>query len=278
MVLALAGCGGTADRPDPAPPAAASTAAWTPAATDGAHRALDEVAGAILRAQASGLLVDLLDARDRLDATVAALRRRHGPLPAEVEDRVARLENAVERRIVAAKRRALALQSGLRESPEATDPDAGGPTAPEPPVADRVLRWPLDRLEITSPFGHRLGVMSDDGEEVKFHDGVDLRARDGEPVRACASGTVIAAHIRGGYGLMVSIAHGLGVETHYAHLDSTDVLAGQRVSAGEIIGRAGASGRSTGTHLHLMVTVRGRKIDPMDALGARLGDLAGSGR
>ncbi len=98
--------------------------------------------------------------------------------------------------------------------------------------------------------------------DVEFHEGVDLAADWGEPVRAAAAGVVTEASYDGGYGLMVDIDHGNGYATWYAHLSSADVRVGERVLKGQTIGRVGMTGFATGPHVHYQVMHDGTPIDP----------------
>jgi murein DD-endopeptidase MepM/ murein hydrolase activator NlpD len=115
-----------------------------------------------------------------------------------------------------------------------------------------------DRVE-TSPFGWRRDPFSG---ATAYHRGVDLRAAYGEPIGAADAGTVVFAGDQRGYGQTVVVEHANGVRTRYAHLSSLMTEAGAEVKAGEAIGRAGRSGRATGTHLHFEVTQDGRPVDP----------------
>jgi peptidoglycan hydrolase-like protein with peptidoglycan-binding domain len=119
------------------------------------------------------------------------------------------------------------------------------------------LAWPL-RARIGSPFGPRgLG----------FHAGVDLVAPTGVPVAAAAAGRVVWAGRRaGGWGLLVTLAHGDGVRTMYAHLSRVDVRVGERVGVGATVGLVGATGEARGPHLHFEVRLRGAAVDPLPAL------------
>jgi peptidoglycan hydrolase-like protein with peptidoglycan-binding domain len=119
------------------------------------------------------------------------------------------------------------------------------------------LAWPL-RARLGDRFGPR-------GR--RFHAGVDLLASAGTPVGAVAPGRVAWAGYRpGGWGVLVTIAHGGGVRTMYAHLSSADVRLGQHVAAGARIGRVGTTGEATGPHLHFEVRLRGAAVDPLPAL------------
>ena len=126
--------------------------------------------------------------------------------------------------------------------------DEGGDALPH--LTDRVT---------TSPFGWRRDPFSG---AATYHRGVDLRAAYGEPIGAADAGTVVFAGEQGGYGQTVVVAHAGGVRTRYAHLSAVTAQVGAEVRAGEDIGRAGRSGRATGTHLHFEVTQNGRPIDP----------------
>ena len=98
----------------------------------------------------------------------------------------------------------------------------------------------------------------------RFHPGVDFPAPPGTPVFAARSGRVTWAAWRSdGYGLEVSIAHGSGVRSMYAHLSSVAVRRGARVAKGTLIGRVGSTGLSTGPHLHFELRLRGAAIDPV---------------
>ncbi|HUY42050.1 MAG TPA: M23 family metallopeptidase [Candidatus Dormibacteraeota bacterium] len=98
--------------------------------------------------------------------------------------------------------------------------------------------------------------------DVEFHEGVDLSADYGEPVRASAAGTIASAAWDGGYGLKIDIDHGNGYHTWYAHLSRIDVHVGQRVYKGQTIAAVGATGFATGPHLHYQVMLDGRPVDP----------------
>jgi murein DD-endopeptidase MepM/ murein hydrolase activator NlpD len=96
----------------------------------------------------------------------------------------------------------------------------------------------------------------------EFHQGVDLGAGYGEGVRASAAGTVVSAAYDGGFGEKIVIDHGNGYQTWYAHLERMDVSEGQHVYKGESIGLVGATGFSTGPHLHYQVMHNGQAVDP----------------
>lgn len=134
---------------------------------------------------------------------------------------------------------------------------------------------PLPTLEIVSRFGPRPSPFT--GLPSR-HEGIDLRAAPGSPVRAAGAGRVVKAGREGPFGLLVEIDHGGGLATRYAHLSRILVRPGERVPAGRVIGRVGSSGRSTGPHLHYELRVAGVPVDPSRLLEAgRLLALARGG-
>ena len=119
--------------------------------------------------------------------------------------------------------------------------------------------WPVDGRLIGS-YGKRSDPFS--GEQA-WHYGVDLSAPIGSPIRAAADGTVVeASYSGGGFGRLVVVDHGRGVQTYYAHLSRIDVIAGQGVRRGEIVGALGRSGRATAPHLHYEVRIGGNPVNP----------------
>jgi murein DD-endopeptidase MepM/ murein hydrolase activator NlpD len=97
---------------------------------------------------------------------------------------------------------------------------------------------------------------------MKDHKGIDVRAERNTPVFAAGAGVVARARRERGYGRVVYVDHGDGRQTRYAHLQSYAVAAGQRVAAGELVGRVGSSGRATGPHLHFEVRQDGDPVAP----------------
>lgn len=122
--------------------------------------------------------------------------------------------------------------------------------------------WPVDGRFIGA-FGWRGDPFS--GEQT-FHTGVDISGPVGSPVRVTADGVVTHAEWAGGYGRLVIVDHGAGVQTYYAHLSRLDVIAGQAIRRGEIVGRLGGSGRVTAPHLHYEIRTGGSPINPYNYL------------
>jgi len=112
----------------------------------------------------------------------------------------------------------------------------------------------------TSGFGFRSDPLTH-GRGV--HQGVDIAAAPGQPVRASADGVVVRAGTIGGLGQAVYVAHGFGLTTRYGHMSRIEVRPGQRIKRGEIVGRVGSTGRSTGYHLHYEVRVDGDPVNPL---------------
>ncbi len=120
-------------------------------------------------------------------------------------------------------------------------------------------------LDMTSPFGIRMDPFV---HEAAMHTGLDFRGDIGEPIHATAAGTVAIAGWSGGYGKMVEIDHGNGLATRYGHLSEIDVSVGDTVRIGQVIGKLGSTGRSTGPHLHYETRVNGEAVNPEKFLAA----------
>lgn len=145
-------------------------------------------------------------------------------------------------------------------------------TEDPPPPGTAGLTWPVAQPYVTSPFGQRTHPIT--GIR-KLHDGTDFRAPCSTPIRAAAPGLVTSAGDQGAYGLQVAIDHGvvggIRTSTSSSHLSRIDIRPGQRVTTGQIVGRSGTTGLSTGCHLHFMVYSDGVLVDPMSRLPATTG-------
>ncbi len=113
---------------------------------------------------------------------------------------------------------------------------------------------------ITSYFGQR---MSPWAGKLKMHEGLDVGAPYGTPVHAPADGIVTFSGEKAGFGKFVQVDHGYGIETIYAHNQSLNVRAGQKVKRGVVLAGIGNTGHSTGPHLHYEVRVNGIAVDPL---------------
>jgi len=116
---------------------------------------------------------------------------------------------------------------------------------------------------ISSGYGGRADPF---GRGRAHHMGIDIDANTGDPITAAAEGVVSFSGVRNGYGNVVEIDHGNGYKTLYAHNSSNLVRAGDVVRAGQLIGKVGSTGRSTGSHLHFEVMLNGRQVNPRQYL------------
>ncbi|WP_375461989.1 M23 family metallopeptidase [uncultured Enterovirga sp.] len=127
------------------------------------------------------------------------------------------------------------------------------------------LGRPVAALEPTSGFGYRVDPFT---RTPALHTGLDFRAETGSPVRVTAAGRVVTADYVAGYGNLIEVDHGNGVATRYGHLSGFLVTPGATVEAGQLVGRAGSTGRSTGPHLHYEVRIEGEPVNPARFLEA----------
>jgi murein DD-endopeptidase MepM/ murein hydrolase activator NlpD len=118
---------------------------------------------------------------------------------------------------------------------------------------------PVDGI-FTSFYGLRTDPLT---RRKAYHQGLDISAAPGTPVRAAADGVVVRAGRVGTLGRAVYISHGYGLTTRYGHLASVEVKPGQHVRQDDLIGSVGNSGRSTGYHLHYEVRVENEAKNPL---------------
>lgn len=139
-----------------------------------------------------------------------------------------------------------------------------------------LLRMPLSNIYITSRFSQarKHPVLK---KVVRPHFGIDLRAKIGTPVRSAGSGKVVSAGSKGGYGKAIEIAHEGGLRTLYAHLSSIDkkIKAGSYVKQGQVIGKSGNTGISSGPHLHFGLYKNNRPINPLGSIKTTRSELKG---
>ena len=120
------------------------------------------------------------------------------------------------------------------------------------------------RYKMSSPFGYRTDPFTGAS---RMHTGLDFAMKIGNPVYATGDGVVESVKFEFfGYGNSITIKHGFGYETIYAHLNSVKVIEGMKVKRGDCIGESGKSGRSSGPHLHYEVVYKGRKVNPANYL------------
>ncbi len=197
-----------------------------------------------------------------------------------------KLNNRVEK--VEDTSRKLAEKSGVVQE-DSVLPGTGGPELPLDEMAlatlaskmsrleenmsdyEQVLRqrgytptiWPVDGT-LEGGFGGRRNPFGGPGYE--FHTGQDIEAPMGASVVAGAQGHVSFVGWQNGYGQLVVIDHGGGLSTRYGHLSHIDVENGQQVSRGQLVGKVGSTGRSTGPHLHYEVRINDEPVNPLQYL------------
>lgn len=141
------------------------------------------------------------------------------------------------------------------------------------PIRKALMRTPIDGARMSSGFGMRhhpvLGYN-------KMHKGVDFAAPTGTPIFAAGDGKVEVAGWSGGYGKLVVIRHNSTYQTAYGHMSVLNVKPGQRVKQGQVIGRVGTTGRSTGPHLHFEVRAGGNQINPVKVASMSIGNKLSS--
>lgn len=120
----------------------------------------------------------------------------------------------------------------------------------------KAFDWPT-RGRVSSPFGPRWG---------KMHNGLDIAVSTGTPIKAAADGRVSFAGWNGGYGILVIVDHGNGIETRYAHNSRLNVKVGQKVERGQVVSYSGNTGVSTGPHLHFEIRQRNNPVNPQTYL------------
>jgi murein DD-endopeptidase MepM/ murein hydrolase activator NlpD len=189
---------------------------------------------------------------EMLDVELASQLARHQSLGL-----TAQLAEALDRRSPATVEQVAAM-SGLQPARSGTGAIA---EPPEPEVAAGVARR-LTSADVTSAFGWRRDPVTG---AARFHRGVDIRAAYGQDVPAAAGGRVVISGSQGSYGTTVVVEHADGSKTRYAHLSVALVREGQSVQAGQLVGRAGSTGRATGPHVHFEVI--GPDGNPVDPLG-----------
>ena len=133
-------------------------------------------------------------------------------------------------------------------------------------LQDGVIAIPSDKpVKSNVAFSSGFGVRSDPFHAgAAMHPGIDLSGAYGTPIYATADGTVLRAGWNsGGYGNLVEVDHGRGITTRYGHMSAILVRAGDHVTRGQLVGRMGSTGRSTGNHLHYEVRIDGRAVNPI---------------
>ena len=231
--------------------------------------------------QAEARVREMVSARSNAQATAARARAADLTQLRDLEQERQRISTLLKRRAEEARRRAAAAAAAEARRQAAAAAEArrrgdarqarrrSAAAAQARKVsrpADTGLSDPVNGY-LTSPYGMRFHPIY---QRLSLHDGTDFGASCGTPIRAAASGTVIAMYYNSGYGNRIIMDHGfrrgVGLGTSYNHLSGYSAYTGQRVQRGEIIGYVGTTGASTGCHLHFMVFENGATVNPMNWL------------
>ena len=187
---------------------------------------------------------------EEAEEIVSTLKEQYGEIEPDLVINQIYLDNADEvneETIKLAKQELTnSLQEELEEKQEIDSRTVNGIYLAVVPVTGR----------ITSRFGAVESIRD------HTHKGIDIAATRGTPILATASGTVTFAGWSSGYGYLVKIDHGNGVETYYGHCSKLYVSAGDTVEAGEQIAAVGSTGNSTGNHLHFEIRLDGKQVNP----------------
>jgi len=226
-------------------------------------------------------------------STAQLFAPRQATAPSLASSQLKQLAAETERRVRLVEERQLALAAALRDEHidaaalkrlgfyPAAGGGVGGPfdsSSGDPTFKQLFTSWkkldnlaggaiaiPSDKPVKTAEFTSAFGVRSDPFRRAAaMHAGIDLAGPVGTPIYATADGVIAKAGWNsGGYGNLVEVDHGRGIVTRYGHLSKLLVSEGDRVTRGQIIGRMGSTGRSTGSHLHYEVRIDDRPVNPI---------------
>ena len=205
------------------------------------------------RAEAESLLAELNADKRAMDLLEAEYEDEEAKLSAEIAAAEVEYTKVLKEEEAERKRRE-EEERKKREEEAAKNP---APSNPSNGTWGRPCSW----RKLTSPFGYRTHPTTG---QWKFHNGVDLANDQGTPIYAVRSGTVTVATYGSTYGYYVTINHGDGFSSLYAHMTHYKVSKGQYVEKGQLIGYMGSTGRSTGPHLHFSIFYNGSAVNPMN--------------
>ena len=228
-----------------------------------------ELGSALSRTGGFGLADVLIKAFDR-QATGRKPAAAAGPLAPVSSGEIATPSARSPVSAVAAPARAAVAPAAISSAPAMVpSPDSTGATAAVPLPASRSdatggsstpsAAPVLPEGRVSSGYGWRADPFNG---QLRFHSGTDVKMAYGRDVQSAAAGRVIFVGEQSGYGLVVKIDHGNGLETRYGHLSHATVQVGETVGSGQRVARSGNSGRSTGPHLHFEVLENGRAVAP----------------
>jgi len=209
-----------------------------------------QAALAAARSEQRGMLASVRTERGQSEENLAEMQAASVSIAARIRAAQAAAAAAAAAAEAEAQAQAQAQQEAQQEAPQESAPPASSGGG----ASSSGFVWPVSGV-VTSGFGPRWGGM---------HEGLDIAAPCGTPLRAAAAGTIIFAGWMGGYGNLTIIDHGNGLATAYGHQSA--IYAGGTVSQGQTIGAVGTTGHSTGCHLHFEVRVNGSPVDPLGYL------------
>jgi murein DD-endopeptidase MepM/ murein hydrolase activator NlpD len=226
-----------------------------------------------LQNQDDSIVSTVRDLRDQMQVTVNTVKAVRDQI-AERKQELERTRAKLERRtaeLAAARKRKRATLAEVRDQKQRLEGDLseiskriqdqlaalGGDTLPAGPIRAGAggFIWPVNG-PLTSGFGMRWGRM---------HEGVDISAPSGTPIRAAKSGSIVLASAYGGYGNYTCISHGGGLSTCYAH-QSRFARSSGSIGQGDVLGYVGCTGHCFGDHLHFEVRINGQAVDPLGYL------------
>ncbi len=212
----------------------------------------------VKRAEADELLNTLVTEYQEYQAKVEAAEEQEDALDDEMGDLQVEYDKAKDREYQEWYEQWLASQP--KPNPGSGNTSTGGGQGGNSNVTNGVT-WivPCNYTRISSPYGWRTHPVHGDR---RFHSGIDLAAPSGTPIYATRGGKVTIAKYSSSAGYYVHIDHGDGFGSRYMHMTHYVVSAGQKVSAGQLIGYVGSTGTSTGPHLHLSVYYNGSTVNP----------------
>ena len=221
------------------------------------------------RAEADALLAELNADKRALDQIEADYEAEEAKLSAQIaaaEVEFTKAQKAEEEARRAEEERKRKEEEERKKQEEANKKPVDGGSGNAGGGSSNSEGWgrPCTWRKLTSPYGYRihptLGYR-------KFHNGVDLANSQGTPIYAARSGKVTVATYGSTYGYYVTINHGDGYSSLYAHMTHYVVSKGDTVKKGQLIGYMGSTGRSTGPHLHFSIFYNGSSVNPMNYIG-----------
>ena len=210
---------------------------------------------------ASNLVKQMETQADEYQVALQKLAEEEDAISAQIDEKVAALEKQKQEEAAAAAAAAAAAESASSSSSSSSSNTTSNNTSSSTISSSSGYLWPLNGYtRISSYYGGRTHPIAG---VWRMHNGVDIPAPGGTPIRATRSGTVIVSAYGSSYGNYVSISHGGGDSSLYAHMSKRAVSVGQTVQKGQIIGYVGTTGNSTGNHLHFEIKVNGSRINPL---------------